>query len=430
MMNMSEGVKEKAKARVKSGAKKAVAVVAVVLVALLALSTFSDAIGDAYAKAGALGGLLVKLKELGERVKSAFRAFVVWLSDKLSQATSSMTRPASPAFPASLPLTQTLPVTPQTPIPITPSTSTTPNTSGQPVEEVKEPVVLSVKAVPVKVSPKLFSDEVSSMEDPNAIVISKEFNNWVWTDECAHSGGHSIKGRAGFWLKLPTNRSDFNLYDRLVMYVKVVAQGEIMERLTGVIIGFDVPGWGPLISLPLKEGDYSWPKWGICKVKVSREGEWWRLEAYDIKWGCYDPWDRVGFTIVPDDPKLYNNVTFYVDDVQLYSSRSDACLLLVEARLPDRVLHDNKTYYYCVNSATVKNLRSGEVGTSNAGINDAVFRKERRGSSVNEVYVPISVQKGDVLEVTFTFTYYYNDGKYLHKDDALVFNRTVTVTVE
>jgi hypothetical protein len=165
-------------------------------------------------------------------------------------------------------------------------------------------------------------------------------------------------------------------------------------------------------------------------VKVSREGEWWRLEAYDIKWGCYDPWDRVGFTIVPDDPKLYNNVTFYVDDVQLYSLRSNACLLLMEARIPNCVLRDNKTYYYCVNSATVKNLRSGEVGTSNAGINDAVFRKERRGSSVNEVYVPISVQKGDVLEVTFSFTYYYSDGKYLYKDDALVFNRTVSVTVE
>jgi hypothetical protein len=50
--------------------------------------------------------------------------------------------------------------------------------------------------------------------------------------------------------------------------------------------------------------------------------------------------------------------------------------------------------------------------------------------TVNEVYVPISVQKGDVLEVTFTFTYYYSDGKYLYKDDALVFNRTVTVVVE
>jgi hypothetical protein len=162
----------------------------------------------------------------------------------------------------------------------------------------------------------------------------------------------------------------------------------------------------PAHQPPLKEGDYSWPKWDICKVKVSREGEWWRLEAYDIKWGCYDPWDRVGFTIVPDDPKLYNNVTFYVDDVQLYSLRSNACLLLMEARIPNCVLRDNKTYYCCVNSATVKNLRSSEVGTSNAGINDAVFRKERRGSSVNEVYVPISVQKGDMLEVTFSLAYY------------------------
>jgi len=427
---MSEGVKEKAKARVKSGAKKVVAVVAVVLVALLALSTFSDVIGDAYAKSGALGGLLVKLKELGESVKSAFRAFVVWLSDKLSQATSSMTRPASPAFPASLPLTQTLPVTPQTPIPITPSTSTTPNTSGQPVEEVKEPVVLSVKAVPVKVSPKLFSDEVSSMEDPKAIVISKEFNNWVWTDECAHSGGHSIKGRAGFWLKLPTNRSDFNLYDRLVMYVKVVGPSEVMERFTGVIMGFDVPGWGPLITLPLKEGDYSWPKWDICKVKVSREGEWWRLEAYDIKWGCFSRWDRVGFTIVPDDPKLYNNVTFYVDDVQLYSSRSDACLLLVEVRAPSIVFKDGKEYHYCPSSTTVKNVRNGEVSFSGKYLADRELLRSLGRPTINEVYVPISVQRGDVLEVTFSFTYYYNDGKYLYEDDALVFNRTVTLTVE
>jgi DNA-directed RNA polymerase subunit RPC12/RpoP len=38
-------------------------------------------------------------------------------------------------------------------------------------------------------------------------------------------------------------------------------------------------------------------------------------------------------------------------------------------------------------------------------------------------------EKGlQVLEVTFT--YYHNDGKYLYKDDALVFNRTVTVMVE
>jgi hypothetical protein len=47
----------------------------------------------------------------------------------------------------------------------------------------------------------------------------------VWTDECAHSGKYSIKGRAGFHLRLPTNRSDFDLYDRLVMYVKVVTSG-------------------------------------------------------------------------------------------------------------------------------------------------------------------------------------------------------------
>jgi len=426
---MSEGVKEKAEARAKSRAKKVVAVVAVVLVALLALSTFSDAIGDAYAKSGALGGLLVKLKELGESVKSAFRAFAVWLSDKLSQATSSMTRPASPAFPASLPLTQTLPVTPQNSISIIPSTSTTSNTFGQPAEEVKEPVILSVKAVPVKVSPKLFSDEVSSMEDPKAIV--PDFgDNWVWTDECAHSGRHSIKGRAGFKIRLPTNRSDFNLYDRLVMYVRIAGPREVIEKCDGVLVGFNVPGWGALTPIPLREGDYSWPKWDICKVRVGKEGDWWRLEAYEIKWGRYGPWDKVGFTIVPEDPKLYNNVTFYVDDVQLYSPRSDACLLLVEVRIPDCVLRDNKTYYYCDNSATVKNMRSGEVGTSNAGICDAMLLKKRMGSSVNEVYVPISVQKGDVLEVTFTFTYYYSDGKYLYEDDALVFNRTVTVTVE
>jgi hypothetical protein len=291
---------------------------------------------------------------------------------------------------------------------------------------VKEPVVLSVKAVPVKVSPKLFSDEVSSMEDPKAIV--PDFgDNWVWTDECAHSGKHSIKGRAGFKIRLPTNRSDFNLYDRLVMYVKVNAPREVMEKLDGVIIWFHVPGWGPFIGFSLEPHEKSTP---FGKLSVSKEGDWWRIELNGIKWGCYDPWDRVGFSIVPNDPKLYNNVTFYVDDVQLYSSKNDACLLLVEARIPDCILHDNKTYYYCVNSATVKNLRSSEVGASNAGINDAVFRKERRGSSINEVYVPISVQKGDVLEVTFSFTYYYNDGKYLHEDDALVFNRTVTVTVE
>jgi hypothetical protein len=427
MMNTSEGVKEKAKARVKSGAKKAVAVVAVVLVALLALSTFSDAIGDAYAKAGALGGLLVKLKELGESVKSAFRAFAVWLSDKLSQATSSMTRPASPAFPASLPLTQTLPVTPQTPIPIpiTPSTSTTSNTSGQPVE-VKEPVILSVKAVPVKVSPKLFSDEVSSMEDPKVIV--PDFgDNWVWTDEYAHSGKHSIKGRAGFHIKLPTNRSDFNLYDRLVMYIKAVAPREVMEKLDSMIVGFDVPGWGPLIGFLLEPHEEDTP-WG--KLSVSKEGDWWRIELNGIKWGGLDTWDKVGFAIVPGDPKLYNNVTFYVDDVQLYSSRSDALLLLVEVRAPFIVLKNSKEYYYCPSSTTVKNVGSGEVGFSSKYLGDRELLRSLGRPTVNEVYVPMSVQKGDVLEVTFSFIYYYSDGKYLYKDDALVFNRTVTVTVE
>jgi len=426
---MSEGVKEKAEARAKSRAKKVVAVVAVVLVALLALSTFSDAIGDAYAKSGALGGLLVKLKELGESVKSAFRAFAVWLSDKLSQATSSMTRPASPAFPASLPLTQTLPVTPQNSISIIPSTSTTSNTFGQPAEEVKEPVILSVKAVPVKVSPKLFSDEVSSMEDPKAIV--PDFgDNWVWTDECAHSGRHSIKGRAGFKIRLPTNRSDFNLYDRLVMYVRIAGPREVIEKCDGVLVGFNVPGWDVLTPIPLREGDYSWPKWDICKVRVSRESEWWRLEVYEIKWGGLDVWDRVGFTIVPDDPKLYDYVTFYVDDVQLYSSRSDACLLLVEVRIPYNLIHDNKTYCYFKERTEAKNLRISEIGVSYKAIYDRELLRRLGRPTVNEVYVPISVQRGDVLEVTFTFTYYYSDGKHLYKDDALVFNRTVTVTVE
>jgi hypothetical protein len=298
-----------------------------------------------------------------------------------------------------------------------------PSTPAQPVEEVKEPIILSVKAVPVKVSPKLFSDEVSSMEDPKVIIVNKGCV-WNWTDECAHSGKHSIKGRAGFWLKLPTNRSDFNLYDRLVMYVKVVAPSVERERL-GLLVMFHVPGWGPMLGFPLEEAVWETP-WG--KLTVKEEGDWWRIELNGIKWGCFGISDWVGFSVVPNDPKLYNNVTFYVDDVQLYSSRDDACLLLVEARIPDYVLRVNKTYYSCVNSATVKNLRRGEVGTSSAEISDAVFRKERRGSSVNEVYVPISVQKGDVLEVTFT--YYYSDGKHLYKDDALVFNRTVTVTVE
>ena len=428
---MSEGVKEKAeaKAKGKGRAKKAVAVVAIVLVALLALSAFSDAIDDACAKAGSSGVLGVlrvlagKLKDFGgkvreglktagEKVKSAFERMVGWLSSK---------------FKASAPSTST--TTSTSTSTATSTTPSTPSTPTQPVE-VKEPVVLSVKTVPVKVSPKLFSDEVSSMEDPKAIVISKEFNNWVWTDECAHSGKHSIRGRAGFWLKLPTNRSDFNLYDRLVMYVKAVGPSEVMERFTGVIMGFDVPGWGPLISLPLKEGDYSWPKWDICKVRVSRESEWWRLEVYEIKWGGLDVWDRVGFTIVPDDPKLYDYVTFYVDDVQLYSSRSDACLLLVEVRIPYNLIHDNKTYCYFKERTEAKNLRISEIGVSYKAIYDRELLRSLGRPTVNEVYVPISVQRGDVLEVTFTFTYYYNDGKYLHEDDALVFNRIVTVTVE
>ena len=426
---MSEGVKEKAEARAKSRAKKVVAVVAVVLVALLALSTFSDAIGDAYAKSGALGGLLVKLKELGESVKSAFRAFMVWLFDKLSQATSSMTRPTSSTFPASLPLTQTLPVTPQNSISITSSTSTTSNTFGQPAEEVKEPVILSVKAVPVKVSPKLFSDEVSSLEDPKAIIPSFG-DNWIWTNECAHSGKHSIKGRAEFWLKLPTNRSDFNLYDKLVFYTKVVASEEVLKELDEIMVLFQARGWGPIFSFPLKEGNYDWPKWGICKVRLSKDGDWWRVEIYDIKWEGLDIHDKFGLSVVPLPPKLYNNVTFYVDDVQLYSSRSEACLLLVEVREPFMILKDGKEYYLCPTSTRVKNLRTGEEGFSGMSLVDRELLKRNYGTTINEVYVPITVQKGDVLEVTFTFTFYYNDGQHLHKDDALVFNRTVTVTVE
>jgi hypothetical protein len=421
VMGMSEGAREKveAKAKGKGRAKKVVAVVAIVLVALLVLSAFSDVIDDACAKAGVLGGIVGKLKEglksVGEKVKSAFEKLAGWLFGE---------------FKASAPSTSTSTSSTSTTTPTsTPSTPPAPPAPAQPVEEVKEPVVLSVKAVPVKVSPKLFSDEVSSMEDPK--VIKPDFgDNWVWTDECAHSGKHSIKGRAGFHLLLPTNRSDFNLYDRLVMYVKVVAQREIMERLTGVIMGFDVPGWGPLISLPLKEGDYSWPNWDICKVRVSKEGEWWRLEAYEIKWGGLYVWDRVGFTIVPDDPKLYNNVTFYVDDVQLYSSRSDACLLPVEVRAPSIVLKNDKKYHYCHSLARVKNLRTSEEGFSAMCLADRELLRRLGEPMVNEVYVPISVQKGDALEVTFTFTYYYSDGKYLYKDDALVFNRTVTVTVE
>jgi len=40
-------------------------------------------------------------------------------------------------------------------------------------------------------------------------------------------------------------------------------------------------------------------------------------------------------------------------------------------------------------------------------------------------------RKGEGLQVLeVTFTYYHSDGKYLYKDDALVFNRTVTVMVE
>jgi hypothetical protein len=414
-MSMNEGVKEKveAKEKGKSRAKKAVAVVAVVLVALLVLSAFSDAIDDACAKAGVWGGIVGKLKEgvkrIGEKVKSAFEELAGWLFGK---------------FKASAPSTSTSTTNTSTTTPT--STPPTPSTPVQPVEEAKEPVILSVKAVPVKVSPKLFSDEVSSMEDPKA--IKPDFgDNWVWTDECAHSGKHSIKGRAGFHIRLPTNRSDFNLYDRLVMHIKAVAPREVMEKFDSMIVGFDVPGWGPLIGFLLEPHEEDTP-WG--KLSVSKEGDWWRIELNGIKWGGLDTWDKVGFAIVPGDPKLYNNVTFYVDDVQLYSSRSDALLLLVEVRAPFIVLKNSKEYYYCPSSTTVKNVGSGEVGFSSKYLGDRELLRSLGRPTVNEVYVPISVQKGDVLEVTFSFTYYYSDGKYLYKDDALVFNRTVTVTVE
>jgi hypothetical protein len=163
---------------------------------------------------------------------------------------------------------------------------------------------------------------------------------------------------------------------------------------------------------------------------VSRESDWWRIELNGIKWEGLDTSDWVGFSVVPGDPKLYNNVTFYVDDVQLYSSRSEACLILVEVRIPYSLIHDNKTYSYSKERTEVKNLRTGEVGVSYKAIIDRELLRNLGKHTVNEVYVPISVQKGDVLEVTFTFTYYYSDGKYLHEDDALVFKRTVTVTVE
>jgi hypothetical protein len=432
VMSMSEGAKEKAeaKAKGKGRAKEAVAVVAVVFVALLALSALGDVIDDACAKAGVFGVLAGKLKDfggkvreglkvIGEKVKSAFEKLMSWLSGKF-KALAPFTQSTS----TSTSTTSTTPST-STSTPSTPSTTSTP---AQPVE-VKEPVILSVKAVPVKVSPKLFSDEVSSMEDPKAIIPSFG-DNWIWTNECAHSGKHSIKGRAEFWLKLPTNRSDFNLYDKLVFYTKVVASEEVLKELDEIMVLFQARGWGPIFSFPLKEGNYDWPKWGICKVRLSKDGDWWRVEIYDIKWEGLDIHDKFGLSVVPLPPKLYNNVTFYVDDVQLYSSRSEACLLLVEVREPFMILKDGKEYYLCPTSTRVKNLRTGEEGFSGMSLVDRELLKRNYGTTINEVYVPITVQKGDVLEVTFTFTFYYNDGQHLHKDDALVFNRTVTVTVE
>jgi hypothetical protein len=416
-MSMSEGAKEKAeeKMKAKSRAKKAVAVVAVVFIALLALSALSDAIDEACVKAGVLGGLAGKLKDFGKRMKEGLKTIgenVKSAFEKLASWFSQIKPPTSTASPSTTPSTSSTPSTPLTPT--------------QPVEEVKEPMILSVKALPVKVSPKLFSDEVSSMEDPKAIIVN-EGCVWNWTDECAHSGRHSIKGRGGFWLKLPTKRSDFNLYDRLVMYVKVVAPREVMERFDSMIVGFHVPGWGSFIGFLLEPHEEDTP-WG--RLSVSKEGDWWRIGLNEIKWEGLYASDWVGFSVVPGDPRLYNNVTFYVDDVQLYSSRSEACLLLVEVRAPLDIFNGSKKYHLPSTLTTAKNLKSGEEGFSGRYLADRELLRSLGKPTVNEVYVPITVQKGDVLEVTFSFTYYYTDGKYLYKDDALVFNRTVTLTVE
>jgi hypothetical protein len=406
-MSMSEGVKEKVEAKVKAKgrAKKVAAVVAVVLVALLALSAFGDAIDDACAKAGVLGGLRGKLKDFGEKVRSAFEKLASWLfrTRLPTSTTPSTTTPTS-----------------------TPSIPSTPSMPAQPTEEVKEPVILSVKAVPVKVSPKLFSDEVSSMEDLKSIEIPKDFN-WTWTDECAHSGKHSLKGRAFFWLKLSTNRSDFNLYDRLIMYVKVVASEDVLKELNGILMSFGALGCDTSLGFPLEPKEWDTP---FGKLSVNKEGEWWRIELSEIRWEHFDTHDKFGFSVVPLPPKLYNNVTFYVDDVQLYSSRSDALLLLVEARVPLSLFNGEKEYCIFKKETMVKSMRTGEAGFSGKAIYDRELLRRLGEPTVNEVYVPITVQKGDALEVTFSFTYYYSDGKHLYKDDALVFNRTVTVTVE
>jgi hypothetical protein len=428
---MSEGAKEKVEAKVKGKgrAKKAVAVVAMVFVALLVLSALSDAIDDACVRAGVLGGLAGKLKDfggkvkeglktVGEKVESAFKKLAGWLFGEFKASAPSTSTPPTSTSPSTS--------TTSTSTTTTTNTPSTPSTPAQPVEEVKEPVVLSVKAVPVKVSPKLFSDEVSSMEDPKAIEVPKDFN-WTWTDECAHSGKHSLKGRAFFWLKLSTNRSDFNLYDRLIVYVKVVASEDVLKELNGILMSFGAQGCDTSLGFPLEPKEWDTP---FGKLSVNKEGEWWRIELSGIRWGYFDAHDKFGFSVVPLPPKLYNSVTFYVDDLQLYSSRSDACLLLVEARIPYRLIHDNKTYSYFKERTEVKNLRTSEMGVSYKAIIDRELLRRLGKPTINEVYVPISVQRGDVLEVTFSFTYYYNDGKYLHEDDALVFNRTVTLTVE
>jgi len=109
------------------------------------------------------------------------------------------------------------------------------------------------------------------------------------------------------------------------------------------------------LGFPLEPKEWDTP---FGKLSVNKEGEWWRIELSEIKWGGLDIHDKFGLSVVPLPPKLYNNVTFYVDDVQLYSSRSDACLLLVEVKAPVMILKDGKEYYLCPTSTVAKNLRN------------------------------------------------------------------------
>jgi len=296
-----------------------------------------------------------------------------------------------------------------------------------------EPVIVSVRALPVKVEPKLFSDEVSSLEDPSAIDIDENPVTgqpcWTWTDECARSGKHSLKGRAAFRLLLGRNRSDFNLYDKMVMHVRVEASEEALKELDYVWVGFGIRGSIRLTPVPLEESEWIWPDW-ICNARVSRDGDWWRVELYDIKWEGVTADDRLRFTIVPVDPKLYKLVTFYVDDIQLYSSRSEACLLLVEVERPLYITEGNKTYVSFRERTEALNLRTKEAGESWRDIHDRDYLKELYNTTINDVYVPVAVEPGDELEVTFTFYYYRKDEEGLHSDDCLTFTRTVKVVVE